>query len=178
MRSWTRELFTALADVESELDAFEHVSKYSRKIRSGGKVYFIGNGGSAAIASHMAIDWFNAGGFSALAFNDPASLTCLANDYHYRNVFKKPLERFVKPEDILFAISSSGESASITWAASAVRHICTVVTLSGFEPSNELRQIGHFNFYVPSKKYGIVETAHLAILHSLLDGICDFDRQS
>jgi D-sedoheptulose 7-phosphate isomerase len=172
MRSWTKSLSTAIANVESELDAFEHVAGYCRKIRSGGTVYFIGNGGSASIASHMAIDWLNAGGFSALAFNDPASLTCLANDHHYRNVFKIPLQKFVKPNDIVFAISSSGESASITWAVYAVRHICTVVTLSGFEPSNELRQIGHYNFYVPSKKYGIVETAHLAILHSLLDGLC------
>ena len=58
----------------------------------GNKIMFIGNGGSAGIASHLAIDFSKNGGLRALAFNDPSALTCLGNDLGYENVFAKQIE--------------------------------------------------------------------------------------
>ena len=134
--------------------------------------YFIGNGGSAAIASHMAADWMKNGGMRAMAFNDGAALTCLSNDLGYERVFSVPLQRFANQGDVLFAVSSSGQSQNILEAASlGERLLLNVVTLSGFRPDNLLRRLGKHNFYVPSMKYGVVEIAHLAILHSLLDEV-------
>ena len=97
------------------------------------KVLFVGNGGSAAIASHMAIDYSKNGEFSALAFNDGASLTCLSNDLGYDEVFAHPISMLCKPDDLLVAISSSGQSQNILNAVTAARsRVMTVLTLSGF----------------------------------------------
>lgn len=138
----------------------------------GRKVIFVGNGGSAAIASHQAIDYWKNGGLKAIAFNDPALLTCLANDYGYPAVFAAPIQMFADAGDVVMAISSSGRSVNILNAVRAARERqCSVVTLSGFAPSNELRSLGDLNFYVPSDRYGFVEIAHLTVLHAILDAI-------
>jgi len=138
------------------------------------RLFFIGNGGSAAIASHMAADWQKAGKTPALCFNDAAQVTALANDVGYESVFVEPLRMHARRADILIAISSSGESDSIIEAAEfAKSNQITLVTLSGFSPSNRLRKLGNANFYVPSHQYGVVEASHLVILHSLLDAVVE-----
>jgi D-sedoheptulose 7-phosphate isomerase len=138
--------------------------------KSTNKVMFVGNGGSAGIAGHMAIDFTKNGGVRALTFNDASSLTCLANDLGYENVFAKQVEMQGVPGDILIAISSSGESKNILRAVDAAGAAgCHVVTLSGFSKTNTLRRAGTLNFYVDSAVYGFVETAHQIILHAILD---------
>lgn len=138
------------------------------------RLFFIGNGGSAAIASHMAADWQKAGKTPAMCFNDAAQLTALANDCGYEDVFNTPIYWHGRDGDVLIAISSSGESLSIVSAAEQAHESgVKVVTLSGFKSNNQLRKLGDVNYYVPSDRYGIVETAHLAILHSLLDAAVD-----
>ena len=139
-----------------------------------GRVFFIGNGASASIASHMSADWLKNGGFAAMCFSDPALLTCVSNDCGYDNSFALPLSRHGSTADLLFAISSSGQSANILEAVSVARKLSMmVVTLSGFMPDNPLRKLGNINFWVPSEKYGNVETAHLAICHAILDQIIE-----
>ena len=134
------------------------------------RVFFIGNGGSAAIASHMAADFSKNGGCPALAFNDPAALTCFANDLGYAEVFTNQLKLHARGGDVLFAISSSGQSANIRTAAMwATDKGVYTVTLSGFRHDNPLRQLGSENIYVPSSSYGVVEITHLACLHAVLD---------
>lgn len=140
--------------------------------QAGNKIFFIGNGASAAISSHMATDYWKNGGMRAMAFNDGALLTCMGNDYGYDQVFAKPLEMFAEAGDVLMAISSSGQSANILKAAAAAREkLCRVVTFSGFKPDNPLRSLGDYNFYVPAQAYGPVEILHHAICHGLLDAI-------
>ena len=139
---------------------------------AGGKLMFIGNGGSAAIASHMAIDFAKSGGLRALAFNDPMVLTCLANDLGYERVFSFQIERCAAPQDVLFAISSSGRSANILNGATAARlRGARVVTMTGFDEANPLRARGDVNFYVPASEYGFVELVHAGLCHCILDGL-------
>lgn len=146
------------------------VAESERTKREGGRVFFVGNGGSAAVASHMAADWMRNGGFSSLALNDGAALTCFANDFGYEQVFAAQLARHAQPGDLVFAISSSGRSANILAAVRAARgKLSTVVTLTGFDEANPLRAAGDLNFYIPSDLYGFVEIAHLAICHAVLD---------
>ena len=141
---------------------------------SGNSVFFIGNGGSAAIASHMAADWMKNGKFKAQCFNESSQLTCLSNDLGYGSVFSEPIRRFGEPGDLLFAISSSGSSINIINAANAaIDRGMIVVTLSGFLPDNNLRSIGNANVWVPSAMYGVVEIAHLAFLHMILDALTE-----
>ncbi len=137
---------------------------------AGNKLIFIGNGGSAAIASHMAIDYSKNGGIRSLAFNDGAALTCLANDLGYDNVFAHQVSLHAWPGDLLVAISSSGQSASILKAADMAHEKgCFVITLSGFSANNPLRSFGDCNLYVNSREYGFVEITHLALCHAVLD---------
>jgi D-sedoheptulose 7-phosphate isomerase len=136
------------------------------------KVIFIGNGGSAAVASHQAIDYWRNGGFPAISFNDGALLTCISNDFGYEQVFSKPIATFAQPGDVLFAISSSGESANILAGARQGNQTgCYLITLSAFKPDNPLRQLGDINFYVPTMAYGFAEITHLCICHCILDGL-------
>ncbi len=140
----------------------------------GCKVIFIGNGGSASIASHQAIDFFKNGGMRAICFTDPSLLTCLSNDFGYEYVFEKPIEMFADKGDVLIAISSSGKSENILRGTEAGRKKgCYVITMSGFKPDNPLRNRGDYNFYVPSNSYGYVEIAHLVLCHCMVDLIVE-----
>ncbi|NJD56286.1 MAG: SIS domain-containing protein [Nitrospirae bacterium] len=145
---------------------------------SGGTVMFIGNGGSAAIASHMATDFSKNGGVKAMAFNDASLLTCLGNDYGYSHVFEKPVEIYASEGDVLIAISSSGRSENILLGVAAARDKgCRVITFSGFDHGNPLSSLGDVNFYVPSHIYGFVEVLHHSLCHCLLDTILSSDEK-
>ena len=140
----------------------------------GRKAIFIGNGGSAAIASHQAVDFWKNGGVRAIAFNDTSLLTCIGNDYGFAEVFAKPVEMFADAGDVLIAISSSGRSENVLRGARAARaRHCHVVTLSGFAPDNPLRGLGDLNFYAPGQGYGLVEITHLAVCHAIADLIVE-----
>ena len=134
------------------------------------KVMMVGNGGSAGICSHQAVDYWKNGKIKAAAFNDSSLLTCISNDYSYAEVFSKPVEMFAEEGDMIYCISSSGKSVNILNAAKAAKEKkCSVITFSGFNENNPLRREGILNFYVPSNSYGIVEMLHLFIIHSILD---------
>ena len=137
---------------------------------AGNKIIFVGNGGSAGICGHLAIDFSKNGGLRAMAFNDASALTCLGNDLGYESVFAKQIEFHGRRGDLLVAISSSGRSPNILKAVKAARMAdCKVVTFSGFTEDNDLRSAGDVNFFVRSKEYGFVEVAHLALCHAVLD---------
>jgi D-sedoheptulose 7-phosphate isomerase len=136
----------------------------------GGKVMLIGNGASAAIASHTAIDLWNNGIIKAATFNDSALLTCIGNDFGYEQVYAKPISFFGESKDIVVAISSSGRSKNILNAVDAARSRgIKIITMSGFDEDNPLRTTGMLNFYVPSSTYGLVESVHQYICHWVTD---------
>ena len=182
-RKYFSDLCTSLSKIEVrrenldsiDLDrALEEALETILKTRAtGGKVIFVGNGGSAAIASHQAVDFWKNGGIRAVSFNDTSLLTCISNDYGYEHVFEKPIEMFAESSDVLIAISSSGKSQNILRGVEiAQSKNCFVITLSGFKPDNPLRRKGQLNFYVPSESYGFVEISHLTICHYLADRLC------
>jgi len=139
---------------------------------SGRKLMFIGNGGSASIAGHMATDFMKNGHVRATAFNDPMFLTCLGNDLGYERVFEFQIDGHGEANDLLIAVSSSGKSPNIlNGVAAARRKKSKVVTLSGFGPANPLRDMGDLNFYVPSGEYGVVELLHCSLIHCALDNL-------
>lgn len=140
--------------------------------KAGGKLIFIGNGGSASMASHLSTDFIKNARIPAIAFNDSSLLTCISNDLGFERVFKEPIDLLAGPADILMAISSSGQSDNILLGVKAARAKCArVITFSGFDKNNPLRRSGQVNFYVPSSDYGHVEVAHLYLCHCLADVI-------
>lgn len=135
-----------------------------------GTTFVIGNGGSAGIASHFAIDLLNALKVPAQTLYDSNSMTCISNDYGYAEVFSRPLDLLLKPNDLLISISSSGNSQNILNGVSIAKEKeVPVITLSGFEPHNLLRSTGELNFYLPIIDYGLVEMGHFFLLHTIID---------
>ena len=151
--------------------AADWVVSTARKAHDTGyKLMFIGNGGSAGTASHLAIDCTKNANLRSLAFNDAASLTCLGNDLGYDSVFSKQIEMQGRDGDLLIAISASGTSPNILKAVDAAKKMgITVFTLSGFKPDNPLRASGDLNAYIPSDQYGLVEVLHFAVLQAVFD---------
>src|SRR4029079_16315729 len=88
---------------------------------AGNKIMFVGNGVSAGICSHLAIDFSKNGGLRAMAFNDPSRLRSRRNDLGYEIVFAKQIELHGRAGDLLVAISSSGRSPNILNAVKAAR---------------------------------------------------------
>ena len=154
-------------------DGIKKICGLLKDIRDAKKgLYIIGNGGSAAIASHAVIDFLNVGKISAHALHDAATLTCMANDYGYENVFSNIIKHTLKPKDVLIAISSSGQSENIIAAVKAAKNNDSIViTFSGFKQDNKLRTSGDINFWSNSDDYGIVEISHQFILHNIADRI-------
>lgn len=134
-------------------------------------IYWIGNGGSAAMVSHLSQDVLNKCGIRSFAFNDPALLTCMANDFGYEEVFKRPLAATARPGDLLMAVSSSGNSENVVSAAAGSRDLgMRLATFSAFSPDNRLRALpADLSFHVPTMNYGQAELAHEALIHSVVD---------
>lgn len=133
-----------------------------------------GNGGSAAIASHVSVDLTKNAGVRAISFNESDLITCFANDFGYQDWLAKAIEFYADPGDVAVLISSSGQSQNIVNAAHCARaRDLTVLTLSGFKDTNPLRELGDQNLWVNSTSYNIVETVHQAWLLACVDYIIE-----
>lgn len=140
------------------------------------QVFFIGNGGSSAIASHMTADFMKNGGMRTYSLYDNAVTTCMGNDYGYEYIFSRPLEFLLGKGDLLVAISSSGNSENIINACSvAVKKQAYIITFTGFKEDNRCMQMGDLNVYIPIEHYGIVESIHNLLLQQIVDEILERD---
>lgn len=140
------------------------------------QIFFIGNGGSSAIASHMTADFMKNGGMKTYSLYDNAVTTCMGNDYGYEYVFSRPLEFLGRENDLLVAVTSSGNSQNIVNAINTANaKKMDTVTFTGFKGDNESKQLGAINVYVPSMKYGIVESIHNLMLQQVVDLIMERD---
>lgn len=143
--------------------------------RAGSKIVVIGNGGSAAIASHVSVDLTKAAGLKAVNFNEASLLTCLSNDFGYEHGFAKAIEFYGDPGDVLIAISSSGESENILNGVRQAKKLKfrSTITLSGMNSTNPLSKSGDINFWVDSNVYNIIENTHQIWMLSLVDMIVE-----
>jgi D-sedoheptulose 7-phosphate isomerase len=142
-------------------------------------MYFVGNGASATMASHMAADFSKNCSCRAMAFNDIAMMTAVSNDIHYADCFAVPLSRFASPGDLLITVSSSGNSPNIIRAIEKALAIgMRIVTVSGMKPDNRSRRMGDLNFWVPADTYGLVEASHQVLLHCWLDTFLELYEES
>lgn len=140
--------------------------------QNGRTLFFVGNGGSAATASHFAND-LQIGArctppIKAVALTDNiAIITAIGNDFGYENIFTKQMEKLMQPGDVLVAISASGNSPNIVNAVKMAKGMGSkVVGLSGFD-GGYLRELSDIKIHVPSNKgeYGPVEDLHMVIDH-------------
>ena len=150
---------------------FLNIIKILKQIKKNKKkVIIVGNGGSAAMASHVSVDLTKLCKIRAINFNEAALLTCFSNDYGYENWVQKALSFYADKDDLLICISSSGQSKNIIKGAKFAKKIgCKVITLTGFDKKNKVRQIGDVNLWIESKNYNIIEMTHHIWLLSIVD---------
>ena len=106
----------------------------------------------------------------SISFNDPGIITCYANDFGYKNWISKTIELSLTNKDVVVLISSSGKSLNILNAAKyAKKKNIQTITLSGMSKKNNLKKMGLINFWVDSKSYNIIETAHQFYMMAVID---------
>lgn len=154
----------------------EIVSRFLEAKRDKQQIFFLGNGGSSAIASHMTADFMKNGGMRTVSLYDNALITCMGNDYGYEYVFSKPLDFLINSNDLLVVISSSGNSANVVNAIRVAKgKSAKVITFTGFLRDNLCKQLGDYNLYVPDQRYGMVESLHNLFLQQIVDVIAAKD---
>ena len=138
------------------------------------RVYVMGNGGSSATASHMAND-LGTGlkrrkilnlNILSLVDNTPV-ITALANDIGFENIFYMQIKEFLKKDDVIIAISCSGNSPNIIKAVNYAKDLgCKIIGITGFK-GGKLRDLSDISFHVdtPEGEYGLVEDVHMILNH-------------
>ena len=138
--------------------------------QNGKKIIFAGNGGSAAMASHCAVDLTKNAGVRAINFNEADLITCFANDFGYEKWVEKSIEFYGESGDLAVLISSSGNSMNMVNAAKRAKGMSIkTVTFTGFDKSNKLKKEGELNFWIDSKAYNIVEMMHHIWILAVVD---------
>src|SRR5215510_3908735 len=153
------------------------ISTILRAFEEDRSIFVFGNGGSAATASHVMCD-LNKGAttnghrLKVMAFTDNVPLlTAWANDAGYEHVFSEQLKNFVQPGDVVFAISGSGNSASILEALKTARDAGAVtVGMAGYQ-GGKMKDLCDICAVVPSDDIQVVEDLHHAIAHSILTAV-------
>ncbi len=161
---------------------FQTIKELLKKLRdTKSKIYFFGNGASAAFANHMALDFSKNGKILSRSLSDSALLTALSNDYSYENSMIEYLKiEGVSIDDLVITISSSGNSPNVV----SVLNYCNEngiksFALSGLKKDNKSISLADYSIYVPMKTYGMVECIHQIFLHLILDEsmeIFEWDR--
>ena len=154
-------IFNQLLELKEDLEQIH---------QKGGKTMIMGNGGSAAMASHVAVDFSKNAKIRMVNFNEADLITCLANDYGYEHWMAKAVEIYGDTDDAVILISSSGKCSNVINAAkTSKKKGYKVITFTGFDENNPLKSSGDLNFWVDSRAYNIVEMVH----HIWLLAVCD-----
>jgi D-sedoheptulose 7-phosphate isomerase len=149
-------------------------------LRRGGKILTCGNGGSAGDAQHFSAELLNRfererPGLAAIALStDTSTLTSIANDYAYEQVFSKQVLALGRPEDCLLAISTSGNSSNVVAAIHAAHEKkLKVVALSGRDGGRmaPILSADDVEVRVPAERTARIQEVHLVIIHCLCDAI-------
>ena len=139
--------------------------------KQSGRLFFIGNGASAAFSNHMALDWSKNGKIIAHSLSDSSLITAIGNDYNYESIFSRFLEIYhFDRKDFLITTSSSGNSPNIINALKYARLKSNyTLSFSGLKDDNSSIPNSRFAIYTPFKTYGMVECAHQYFHHLILD---------
>lgn len=161
-------------EVNSNKKNISKIIKLIKKIKKQKKrIFFIGNGASNTIGSHFALDFSKNLRISSINLESSALVTAISNDLGYEYVFAKYLETFEIKNDLLIAISSSGNSKNIYNAIKFFKTKGQVISLTGINKKNKVSKINSkgLNIFVNLKGYNQVECAHNAILAFVCDSV-------
>lgn len=158
-----------LLDQQAEIEGFAGLCRAS--LRQGGKILFMGNGGSAADAQHLAAEFVGRfvkerRGLPAIALTtDTSILTAVGNDYGFDQVFTRQIEALVRPGDIVVGISTSGNSPNVVQALTVAKDMGAVTIGMTGESGGKMALICDLCIQVPSKTTARIQEAHILIGH-------------
>ena len=177
----------SLKDADELLHAFrtnsENISKVEQMsdevlavFRKGGKILACGNGGSMADAMHFCEEWsgrFRAdrAPYPAIALSDPTHMSCVANDYGFEHVFSRQVRGLGNEGDLLVALSTSGNSASIVEAAKAARE--RKVKVIGFlgKDGGAVLPLCDLSLIAPGETSDRIQEIHMLCLHIIIEAV-------
>ena len=142
-------------------------------LRRGGKVMFCGNGGSAADAQHLAAELsgryeMNRPAMAGLALTtDTSAITAISNDLGYETVFARQVEALGRPGDVLYAISTSGNSPNVVMAAEKAKSLGIAVIAATGGNGGKLAKFADILINVPAAKASRIQEMHIAVGHIL-----------
>lgn len=149
----------------------------NKSLQSGGKVVWMGNGGSAADAQHLAAEFMvryknERGPLASIALTtDTSILTAHSNDYHFDTVFERQVKGLCKPEDLVIGLTTSGTSANINLALSAANEIgAYTVALTGRD-GGKVKDIAKLPIIITNDETARIQEAHMFIGHWLCEAI-------
>ena len=176
------------ASLERHKKAFELMDSYHESVlalleacnntlQRGGKVIWMGNGGSAADAQHLAAEFMvryknDRGPLASIALTtDTSILTAHSNDYHFDTVFERQVKGLCKPEDLVIGLTTSGTSANINLALSAANEIgAYTVALTGRD-GGKVKDIAQLPIIIANDETARIQEAHMFIGHWLCEAI-------
>ena len=168
-KKYNKTIYELINNVNSKLIE-QSVKLIQKSIHKKSKVYIVGNGGSASIASHVSVDFAKIARIPSATFNNSNLITCFANDYGYENWVLEAIKAYTNKNDLIILISSSGTSNNIVNAAKYCKsNKINLITFSGFNKDNPLSKLGNINFHIDSNKYNYIEMSHHIILLALVD---------
>ena len=162
-----------LDDIDAEVVS-DIIDELELTLVNKSRIYIIGNGGSSATASHMVND-LGAGlrrrdivNFDVMSLGDNSPVvSAIANDIGYENIFFMQMKGLINPNDIVIAISCSGDSPNIVKAVDYAKGLgCKIIGITGFD-GGYLKSISDISFHVsaPKNEYGLVEDVHMILDH-------------
>lgn len=170
---------TLLTDVDLMEQVVELAEKCTMALRAGGKVIFCGNGGSFADAQHLSAEFtsrflFDRPGLASLALGTNSSaMTAIGNDYGYENVFAREIQAIASPDDVIIAITTSGNSGNILKALEAAKEAnVSAVVLTG--SGRGMLDDDTVTLNVPSTDTARIQECHILLGHI----ICGFVEES
>ena len=168
-KKYNKTIYELINNVNSKLIE-QSVKLIQKSIHKKSKVYIVGNGGSASIASHVSVDFAKIARIPSATFNNSNLITCFANDYGYENWVLEAIKAYTNKNDLIILISSSGTSNNIVNAAKYCKsNKINLITFSGFNKDNPLSKLGNVNFHIESTEYNFIEMSHHIILIALVD---------
>lgn len=151
----------------------------ANKIKSGKKILICGNGGSAADSQHFAAELTgrykkDRKALAAIALStDTSAISAIGNDYGFEFIFSRQVEALANKGDVLFGISTSGNSKNVINAINSAKKLgCEAISLSGRD-GGEMRHLSDFNLIIPSKDTPRIQEMHILIIHFLCQVIED-----
>lgn len=174
LNNYTNSYFKKKSSLLNELNlkSFNIFLNELKKIKKNKKkIILLGNGGSAAMSSHVSVDLTKQCGIRAVNFNEADLITCYANDYGHDNWMKEAIRSYHDKNDLVILISSSGNSKNHLVAGKFCKQKkIKLVTFTGFNGNNKLSKMGNLNFWLSSSNYNQIEMVH----HIWLLLACDF----